>query len=134
MATAALQIAQVDMLIADNESLLFSFALGDPADTSWGLEHKTLYADFKTDADPNVPANFKTSSADGDNTILILDTVQRIIQWNVPRDTIHTDAGVNAFVYDLLIVDDTQGTVQRIFRGTLTIEQGVTRDNAGTSP
>lgn len=129
MATTPLQITTVDMLIADNEDLLYAFQVGIPTDLSWGLTNKTLYADFKVDDNPATPASFKAISSD--NTIKIIDPVNRIFAFNVHHDVIHA-AGVNRYTYDLLMSDDSLETVQRFWKGSLTVEQGVTRDE--TSP
>lgn len=125
MATTPLQITVVDMLIADNEDLLYAFQVGVPTDLSWDFTDRTLSADFKIDDVPATPVSFSSTSNDG--TIQIIDPINRIFAFNVRRDVIHT-AGVNNYVYDLLMTDDTLGTVQRLWKGSLTVEQGVTTD------
>lgn len=122
----ALQIQIVNMLIGTNESLEYAFQLGavdadgNVLDTSWTLDHCSIYANFTADPDSST---FDLMCSTLDDSIHIDDTVNRVFRFNVPD---LTDLTVGNLKFDVLLSFDTLAYRQRIFKGVLTVEKGIT--------
>jgi hypothetical protein len=114
--------ARVDLRIDNNGTWMDAFQFGEPDDTTWTLDGQTFELDVQRDPYDKVPL-LHMSTADG--TIVIDDTVQRVIHFKVDATNIQSVLYPGVYVYDLVMVDVT-GTRVPLMHGSLTVTQGVT--------
>ena len=94
--------AQVDMRIGNNGTWEDAFQFGDPDDTTWTLDNQGFELDVQRnpyDAEPLL----SLSTANG--RIIVDDTVQRVIHFNVDAADIQASLHPGTYVYDLVMVD-----------------------------
>lgn len=118
---AAATASIVDIIAPNNATLQDSFQFGQSTDT-W-----TLAANWKMDikaANTDVAPLLELSTTAG--TIVVLDTVNRVIQLKVPYVTIQTlPAGV--YVYDLIMYDGSSPPIRTLLmQGKFIVTLGVT--------
>jgi hypothetical protein len=110
----------------NNTWLLLAWRFGTQGDTSWSFTGKSFLCDFK--ADPSqVKPDLVTSSAT--NTILILDVVNRILQFNVTDLVIRQKLQPGPYFGDLIMVDNVTGERDPLMNIVMTITQGVTLED-----
>lgn len=132
MATAR-EVATVDILISNNATWADVFQFGCVAvndeccladvDTSWNFNNKTFLLDIKAAATDATPL-LAMSSTNG--MLVVTDAFSRILAMNVTDAVIRTDLPPATYVYDLIMVDNTDASRVRLMKGTLVVEQGVT--------
>jgi hypothetical protein len=114
--------AHEDLRIDNNGTWQDAFQFGTPGDTSWTLTGQTFELDVQRNPYDLVPL-LHMDSAGGQ--IIIDDTVQRVIHFNVPPADIQANLSPGTYVYDLIMVSDTNVRVP-LMHGVLKVAQGVT--------
>ncbi len=119
--------ARVDMVISNNATWEDAFQFGTPGDTSWSFTGQSFRVDVKgTRDDPNP----LLSLGDVDSTIVIDDLVNRVLHFNVDDSAIVAALPVTTdcepYVYDLVMIDNSDNTRIVLMSGKLTVEQGIT--------
>lgn len=122
--TVAPTIAVVNQTIANNETWQFPFQFGIPGDLSWNFDHVDLFCDIMVAAG-ETPL-LSTSSLNGD--LVIDDPIARIMHYFVQPAVIQSQLPAGAYVYDLIMVNQTTYVTQRLMTGTLTVQEGVTKE------
>jgi hypothetical protein len=114
------------MDISNNATWQDAVQFGDPTDTTWNLVGQNFIMDVKGNKDDPTPL-LTLSTANG--TIVIADTIQRVIYMNVDEDTIEAALGVGCYVYDCIMFDTHNPPVRvQIMHGKVTVSQGITED------
>lgn len=116
--------ATVDLFQPNNATWLDAFQFGTPGDTSWNFVGQNFIMEVKGGADvPTALLTLQTS----DGTIVVDDTVNRILHFNVPDATIQADLPPGCYVYDLVMFDNSVPPVRTVLMaGRVRITQGVT--------
>ena len=118
----------VNFPIRNNAWWLTAFQFGIAGDTSWSFTHKHFLCDLKGDPTQSTP-DFATSSIESPPTILVLDEVQRILQFYVTDLQIRAVLQVQPYNYDLIMVDDITGERDSLMFGIITVTQGITLED-----
>ncbi len=118
--------ATVTFSIKNNAWFLLAFRFGTLGDTSWSFAGKHFLCDFKSDQDNATPDLATSSTAASPATILVLDAVNRILQFNVSDHVIRQKLPPGPYRYDLIMVDNITGERDAIMQGTMTVLQGIT--------
>ena len=119
--------ARVDMVISNNATWEDAFQFGTVGDTSWSFIGKSFFTDIKgTRDDPNP----LLSLSSGGGTIVVDDPVGRTLHFFVDDDTIVGSLPITVdcdpYVYDLVMVDNSDGSRTVLMSGKLYVEQGIT--------
>jgi hypothetical protein len=114
--------AHVDLRIDNNGTWMDAFQFGTPIDTTWTLDGQSFELDVQRNPYDLVPS-LHMDSAGGQ--IIIDDTVQRVIHFNVPPANIQASLTPGKYVYDLVMVDASDVRVP-LMHGVLVVAQGVT--------
>ncbi len=118
--------AQVDLLEDNNVTMQDAFQFGTVGDTSWSFAGQTFKMEVKASRDDVAPLVTWTSGA---GQILMLDSVQRILQFNVTSTAILAALPVGQYVYDLLMIDGSVPPIRtKLMFGNLYMNQGITED------
>ncbi len=118
--------AQVDLLEDNNVTMQDAFQFGTVGDTSWSFAGQTFKMEVKASRDDVAPLVTWTSGA---GQILVLDSVQRILQFNVTSTAILAALPVGQYVYDLLMIDGSVPPIRtKLMFGNLYMNQGITED------
>lgn len=113
----------VDIITANTETFQDAFQFGLATDT-WTLVGQKFRMEVKASRDDATALAAFTSDA---GTIVVDDTINRIIHMNVPDTTIQSELQVGEYVYDLVMYDTSSPPVRTILmQGKLFIRQGVT--------
>lgn len=123
---------RVDFTLASNVWWDDALQLGDPDDFTWTLNGTSFYLTITTDDDNLTPLVALSTSIlnplTNTPTILIVDAVNRIIQFNA------TDAQLIPVVprgkpyrYDLLMVNNASGQTDAVAHGEIKMHQGITK-------
>jgi hypothetical protein len=118
--------AIVTFSIKNNAWFLNAFRFGLLGDTSWSFTGKNFLCDLKSD-----PAQAKadlalSSTSPSPATILVLDPVQRVLQFNVTDHLIRSKLQLGPYNYDLIMVDAVTGERDTLMSGVITVVQGIT--------
>ena len=126
---ARLPLTRVDIAIANNVWWDDQFQFGDPNEFTWTLNGLTFYLGIKHTFDDVAPFLTYTSAA---GLIVVQDPINRILGMLVPDTTIRNGAaGLAAlppgkYVYDLIMVANSNGQTDGLMYGELSVDQGVT--------
>jgi hypothetical protein len=114
--------AQVNLAIDNNGTWSDAFQFGTPGDVTWTLNGQKFELDVQRNPYDLVPM-LSLSSDNG--RIIVDDTVQRVIHFNVAASDIQASLSPGNYVYDLVMVDGSNVRVP-LMHGTLVVAQGVT--------
>lgn len=114
--------AHVDLRIDNNGTWNDAFQFGKPDDTTWTLAGQSFELDVQKNAYDQTPL-LSLSTANG--RIVVADVAQRVIYFLVSPDDIQTNLTPGSYVYDLVMVSNTDVRVP-LMHGSLTVGQGVT--------
>jgi len=117
--------AKVTFPQPNNAWLLLAFRFGTQGDTSWSFVGKHFLCDFKADPGQD-DADLATSSIGSPQTILVLDTVNRILQFNLTDHQLRAALEPGPYSFDMIMVDDVTGERDVLMTGVMTLTQGVT--------
>ena len=118
--------ATVLISILNNTWFNNAFQFGVAGDTSWSFTGKEFLCDLKSDIDQITPDLSLSSVSPSPATILVLDPVLRILQFNVTDLVIRANLIVGPYQYDLIMVDIATGERDPLMGGVITVVQGVT--------
>jgi hypothetical protein len=118
--------ATVIFSIFNNAWFLNAFRFGVQGDISWSFDDKSFLCDLKSDPSQTKPDLSLSSSTPSPATILVLDPVQRVLQYNVTDIAIRKALQPGPYQYDLIMVDDVTGERDPLMGGVITVVQGVT--------
>src|SRR6185369_14216067 len=118
--------ARVDMVISNNATWEDAFKFGTAGDTSWSFTGQKFFMDVKgTRDDPNALLSLSSD----DSTIVVTDAVNRILHFNVDDVDIVAALAVTdncePYVYDLVMVDNSDSSRVVLMSGKVYVEQGV---------
>src|SRR5579871_3818761 len=106
--------ARVDMVISNNATWQDAFQFGTVGDTTWNLVGQNFRMDVK--ADPQGPALLTLLSSAGQ--IVVDDTVQRIVNLNVPESSIQAALPPGVYWYDFIMFDNSSPPIRvQLMRG-----------------
>jgi hypothetical protein len=116
--------ARVDLRIDDNGTWQDAFQFGDPtdADETWTLDGQKFEMDVQLNRYDAVPLLSLTTD---NSRIIIDDSVQRVIHFNVTPEDIQGSLKPGAYLYDLVMVDASDTRVP-LMHGSLFVVRGVT--------
>lgn len=118
--------ATVLISILNNAWFNNAFQYGVVGDTSWSFTGKEFLCDLKSDIDNVTPELSLASDSQSPPTILVLDPVLRILQFNVTDLVIRASLPVGPYQYDLVMSDILTGERDVLMSGVITVVQGVT--------
>lgn len=126
MTTTAITAAHIDFVVQTNQTFEDAIQFGTAGDTSWSLSGQNFRMDLKPNKfiNPQVPLLSITSGA---GQIVVLDPIQRIVQFNVP-ETVFSAAGVipGNYDYDFIMYDTSVPAVRvPLMHGKFKMRQGV---------
>jgi hypothetical protein len=110
------------LTISNNVTWSDAYQFDDPTDTTWNLNGCSFELDVQRNPFDAVPL-LQLSTANG--RIIIDDTVQRVIHFNVPAADIQAALDPGVYVYDLVMID-AFGVRWALMHGTVGVGQGVT--------
>ncbi len=119
--------ARVDMAISNNATWEDAFQFGTAGDTSWSFSGQSFAMDVKGTRDsPTALLALHTDAG----TIVVDDVVQRVLHFNVDDSAILSALSVTdncePYVYDLVMIDDSDNSRVVLMSGKVYVEQGVT--------
>lgn len=119
--------APTNLVIDNNSTWMDAFRFGKEGDTSWTLDNQGFELDVQLSPYDLVPL-LSLSTSNG--RIIVDDTVQRVIHFNVAPDDIQAALRPGVYVYDLVMVDESNpsppATRVLFMHGNLKVTQGVT--------
>ena len=118
--------ATVTFSIMNNAWFLNAFRFGVLGDTSWSFTGKHFLCDLKSDPSVTKPDLSLSSLTPSPATILVLDPVVRVLQFNVTDLLIRSKLQLGPYQFDLIMVDNVTGERDTLMSGTITVDQGVT--------
>ena len=121
--------ATVTFSIKNNVWFLNAFRFGVVGDTSWSFTNKDFLCDLKSDPSQTNPDLSLSSTGPSPATILVLDPIARVLQFNVEDLVLRNKLSVGPYQYDLIMVDDTTGERDMLMSGVITVMQGVTLED-----
>jgi hypothetical protein len=121
--------AIVTFSIKNNVWFLNAFRFGVLGDTSWSFTGKHFLCDFKSDPSQAKPDLSTSSTSPSPATILVLDPVVRVLQFNVTDLVVRNKLQPGPYQYDLIMVDAVTGERDTLMGGVMTVEQGVTLED-----
>lgn len=125
MSLGVLLAAVVTFSIFNNVWFLDAFQFGTPGDLSWSFTGKDFLCDLKSDPTVTKP-DMSLSSTSSPPTIVVLDPVNRILQYYVEDLVLRHYLQPGPYQYDLIMVDRVTGERDILMSGTITVVQGVT--------
>ena len=114
--------AHVDLRIDNNSTWMDAFQFGEPIDTTWTLDGQSFELDVQRNPYDLVPLLHLDTTG---GRIVVDDTVQRVIHFNVAPADIQTSLSPGSYVYDLVMVSGSDVRVP-LMHGQLFVNQGVT--------
>ncbi len=119
--------ARVDMVISNNATWEDAFQFGTVGDTSWDFNNKSFAMDVKgTRDDPTALLSLN----DAAETIVVDDPVGRVLHLNVDDSSILSALAITEncepYVYDLIMIDNSDNSRTVLMSGKVSVEQGVT--------
>ena len=118
-------VSQVNLVVPNNVWWTDAFQFGVVGDTSWSFAHMYFLCDLKADP-PQALADLPLSSEASPPTILVLDEINRILQFEVTDLVLRAALVVQPYSYDLVMVNATTGERDLLMIGTITVTQGIT--------
>lgn len=118
--------ATVTFSIKNNAWFLNAFRFGVVGDTSWSFTGKHFLCDLKSDPSVPKPDLSLSSTAPSPATIIVLDAVARVLQFNVTDLVVRAKLQPGPYQYDLMMCDTITGERDTLMSGTITVEQGIT--------
>lgn len=119
--------APTNLVIDNNSTWMDAFQFGKPDDPTWTLDNQGFELDVQLSPYDEVPL---LSLSTGNGRIVVDDTIQRVIHFNVDPDAIKASLSPGTYVYDLVMVDESSPLPPAIrvllMHGRLTVTQGVT--------
>lgn len=116
--------ARVDLRIDDNSTWMDAFQFGEPTDTTWTLQGQSFELDVQHDPYDAVPL-LHLDTVGG--RIIIDDSVQRVIHFNVSPTDIQASLNPGTYVYDLVMLDGSTPPIRvALMHGNLMVSRGVT--------
>jgi hypothetical protein len=116
--------ARVDLRIDDNSTWMDAFQFGEPDDTTWTLTGQSFELDVQLNPYDILPL-LHLDTAGG--RIIIDDSVQRVIHFNVAPLDIQASLKPGTYIYDLVMVNDSTPPVRvALMHGQLTVSRGIT--------
>jgi hypothetical protein len=119
--------APTNLVIDNNSTWMDAFRFGKEGDTTWTLDNQGFELDVQLTPYDTVPL-LSLSTSNG--RIIVDDTVQRVIHFNVAPADIQASLRPGTYVYDLVMVDESSpsppATRVLFMHGKLTVSQGVT--------
>jgi hypothetical protein len=114
--------SEVDLVEYSNVTMQDAIQFGLSTDT-WVLTGQNFRMEVKASRDDAVAITTFTSIA---GQIVVLDAINRIIQFNVPMSVIDASLPVGEYVYDLIMYDGSSPSIRTMLMfGKLIIKQGV---------
>jgi hypothetical protein len=121
--------ALVNIGIDNNATWQDAFQFGTPGDTSWTLDGQGFELDVQLTPYDTTPL---LSLSTDNGRIVVDDTVQRVIHFNVDPSDIQTNLQPGTYIYDLVMVDGSTPPVRvPLMHGLLKVGQGVTYPSVG---
>jgi hypothetical protein len=114
--------AHVDLCIDNNSTWMDAFQFGKTDDLTWTLDGQSFELDVQYSPYDLTPLLHLST---GSGTILVDDSVQRVIHFKMDAALIQASLAPGIYVYDLVMVDVSGVRVALMF-GTLEVKQGVT--------
>lgn len=125
MSAQAVTSARVDIVTGNNVTWADAFQFGVLGDTSWNLTGQNFRLDIKGNKFTQSAALLSLTSGAGQ--IVVLDAVQRIIQFNVPEATLTAVLVPGEYEYDLVMYDASNPVVRiALMYGKFKLYEGVT--------
>lgn len=119
---AGVTSAYEELTISNNGTWSDAYQFGTDDDTTWTLDGCTFELDVQRNSYDAVPL-LQLSTANG--RIVIDDTVQRVIHFNVAPEDIQAALQPGTYVYDLVMIDSSSIRTP-LMHDPLTVVQGVT--------
>lgn len=119
--------ARVDLQIDNNGTWMDAFQFGDPDDTTWSLDGMHFEVDVQLNRYDEVPL---LSMSTENGRIIIDDSVQRVIHFDVTPADLQAALRPGIYVYDLVMVDASNVRTP-LMHGYLKVGQGVTYPPSG---
>jgi hypothetical protein len=111
-----------NITISNNGTWADAYQFGKPDDTTWNFDGCSFETDVQRNAYDQVPL-LSCSTANG--RIIVYDSIQRVLGFNVAPDAIQAALPPGIFVYDLVMI--TPANVRwPLMKGELRVVQGVT--------
>ena len=114
--------AQVNMCVDNNGTWSDAFQFGTPGDTTWTLDGQQFSMDVKLNPYYSPP---QLSMTTANSRIIIDDTIQRVIHFNVIASDLQSFLEPGTYTYDLVMIDGS-GVRVPLMHGSVTVVQGVT--------
>lgn len=121
--------AVVTIPIKNNVWFLNAFRFGKLGDTSWSFTGKHFLCDLKQDPEQLAADLSLSSLSPSPAGLIVLDEVNRILQFNVNDHLIRQKLQPGPYQYDLIMVDNVTGERDTLMSGTITVFQGVTLED-----
>jgi hypothetical protein len=118
--------AIVTFSIKNNAWFLNAFRFGVLGDTSWSFTGKEFLCDLKSDPGQTKPDLSLASDSPSPATILVLDPINRVLQFNVTDILIQQKLQLGPYNYDLIMVNTSTGERDTLMSGVITVVQGIT--------
>jgi hypothetical protein len=118
-----LPLTRVDIEIMNTTWWDDQFQFGDPNDFTWTLNGLTFYLGIKRHDEDATPIVTFTSAA---GQIVVQDPINRILGMFVPDATIRANLPEGKYIYDLIMVANSNGQTDGLMYGELSVKQGIT--------
>lgn len=118
--------ATVSFSIKNNAWFLNAFRFGALGDTSWSFTGKHFLCDLKSDPGATKADLSLSSRTPSPANIIVLDPVERVLQFSVTDTLIRAKLQPGPYQYDLIMCDDASGERDTLMTGTITVELGIT--------
>lgn len=115
--------AEVNLSVDNNATWQDAFQFGTAGDTSWDFASKTFHLDVKASRDD---AAALLSLTTANTRIVVDDTVNRVLHFNVTEADLVAGLSPALYQYDLVMID-IAGIRTVLMGGTVRVCQGVTR-------
>lgn len=116
--------AHVDLAFDNNATWQDAFQFGVPGDTSWNLVNQSFSMAVQLTHYDSAPLLLLQSVA---GTIIIDDTVQRVIHLNVPDTVVQAALAPGQYVYDLVMYDNSTPSIRTpLMHGDVCVAKGIT--------
>lgn len=114
--------AEEHMTVANNGTWSTAFIFGKSGDLTWTFDGCNFELDVQRNRYDQVPLLSLTM---GNGRIIVDDTIQRVLHFNVIAADIQSNLPPGIYVYDLVMID-VNGVRTPLMFGNLAIRQGVT--------
>lgn len=118
--------ATVNLAIQNNATWADAFQFGTPGDLTWSLTGMSFSMDVKASKEDLVPL---MTLSTGNGYVVVLDPINRIVQFNVPDSILQALLPPATYVYDLVMSDTSTPPIRTpLMGGKLHVTEGVTLD------